>query len=35
MGHKEKAFIYASILLRVEEEKRESNRAKMKGGRRR
>jgi len=32
---REKAFIYASIQLRAEEEKRAANRSKTKGGRRR
>ena len=32
IGDKEKAFIYASILLRVEDEKKEAARIKSKGG---
>jgi hypothetical protein len=35
MDDRERAFIYASIQLRAEEEKKASNKAKMKGGRRR
>ena len=35
MEDREKAFIYASIQLRAEEEKRSANKVKMKGGRRR
>ena len=33
MSQKEKAFIYASIQVRVETEKKESNKLKAKGGR--
>ena len=33
MSQKEKAFIYASIQVRVETEKREANKIKAKGGR--
>jgi hypothetical protein len=38
MSEKERAFIYASIQLRIEDEKREKskiNKARAKGGRRR
>jgi hypothetical protein len=35
MSQREKAFIYASISVRVEEEKRQSEQLKRKGGRRR
>ncbi len=35
MSDKEKAFIYASIQVRIEQEKREAGKIKMKGGRRR
>jgi len=35
MTQREKAFVYASISVRVEEEKRQSEKLKMKGGRRR
>jgi hypothetical protein len=35
MSQREKAFVYASIAARVEEEKRQSDRLKTKGGRRR
>jgi hypothetical protein len=34
MSQREKAFIYASISVRVEEEKKQSDRIKAKGGRR-
>lgn len=33
MSQKEKAFIYASIQVRVETEKKEANKIKAKGGR--
>lgn len=33
MGRKEKAFIYASIQVRVESEKKEASKLKAKGGR--
>jgi hypothetical protein len=33
MSQREKAFVYASILARVESEKREADKIKMKGGR--
>ncbi|MBS5306477.1 hypothetical protein [Clostridium sp.] len=33
MSQKEKAFIYASIQVRVETEKKEANKFKAKGGR--
>jgi len=33
MNEKEKAFIYASILVRVEKEKQEAKKMKGKGGR--
>lgn len=33
MSQKEKAFIYASIQVRVETEKKEANKLKAKGGR--
>lgn len=35
MDDKEKAFIYASIILRTEEEKKQASKIKAKGGRRR
>jgi len=35
MSQREKAFIYASISVRVEEEKRQADKLKTKGGRRR
>jgi hypothetical protein len=35
MSDREKAFVYASIQLRAEEEKRAASKAKMKGGKRR
>jgi len=34
MSTREKAFIYASIQVRIEEEKKEAARLKKKGGRR-
>jgi hypothetical protein len=34
MSQKEKAFIYASITVRVEKEKEEARKIKAKGGRR-
>lgn len=33
LSQKEKAFIYASILIRIEKEKEESRKIKAKGGR--
>lgn len=33
MSYKEKAFIYASIQVRIETEKKEADKAKAKGGR--
>lgn len=33
MSQKEKAFIYASIQVRIETEKKEANKIKAKGGR--
>jgi len=35
MSDREKAFVYASIQVRIEQEKREANMLKKKGGRRR
>jgi len=35
MSTREKAFVYASIQMRIEEEKKEAARLKKKGGRRR
>ncbi|MGB8455151.1 MAG: hypothetical protein WCD89_22825 [Anaerocolumna sp.] len=34
LSQKEKAFIYASILVRVEEEKKQADKMKLKGGNR-
>jgi hypothetical protein len=35
MSQREKAFVYASIMIRVEEEKKQSDRLRTRGGRRR
>jgi hypothetical protein len=35
MSDKEKAFVYASIMVRTEEEKKQASKLKAKGGRRR